>query len=83
MKSRSDFLAYDEQDWNDYLLFYYSGQVLKAMLSNPFYAQIMGENVKEQDLARVTSLVAIEQAQALIDELKKTLQENYQARLKK
>jgi hypothetical protein len=83
MKSRADFLEHDEAEWENYLLFYYSPQILAGILANPLYAQIMGNSVNADEIARVTSVVATQQAQALIDVIKETMQANYQTRLKK
>ncbi len=83
MKSRNDFLPHDEQGWNDYLLTYFAARAMAGILANPLYLQFLTATSPKQDHLEIYAIEAVNQAQALIEELNRTMQASYLTRLKK
>lgn len=69
MKSRYDFKT--EQEWLDYLRFYYAGMAMQGLLSNSRSGDLLTIN-KEDDSKLVLSVASVKMADSLIEALNKT-----------
>jgi len=69
MKSRYDFTT--EQDYREYLRFYFSGMAMQGLLANSKTGELLAHK-QEDDSKLVLSVASVKMADSLIEALNKT-----------